>query len=116
MTRRWAAVALTALAGLLLLVRHFPPSHTRWYPVCPIYFWTGLLCPGCGATRALAALSMGRFGEALHWNGLIVAMLAAALIYLVIVLARGAWPKIPAAALVGLLAVSAIFGLVRNFL
>ena len=64
----------TGLAGSML--RAFPPETSTFYPACPFYQWTGLLCPGCGGTRALAALAHGHLAEAVRWNGLIVALLA----------------------------------------
>lgn len=74
---RYAPQAMLAacLAGIML--RLFPPGTSAFYPACPFYRWTGLLCPGCGGTRAVAALAHGHLAEAVRWNGLIVALLAA---------------------------------------
>ena len=79
-TKRLAAPALAA-AGAALLLR-FPPAQYGFYPLCPIHQLTGLLCPGCGATRALAALLHGNLAEAWHQNALILLLLPAALSYL----------------------------------
>ncbi len=79
-TSRLLAPALAA-AGAALLLR-FPPALYPFYPRCPIHQFTGLLCPGCGATRALAAVLYGNWTEALHQNALILLLLPVALYYL----------------------------------
>jgi hypothetical protein len=61
-----AAVVVAALA----VVYNFPPAEYSFYPRCPIYAVTHLLCPGCGATRALYWLLHGNLREALHYNAL----------------------------------------------
>lgn len=67
----WAAAAAIALAAIL---RFFPPSRYAFYPPCPFHTLLGILCPGCGATRALAALLAGRWAEAARQNPLVVAL------------------------------------------
>ena len=58
------------LLGTALLV--FPPSrYGAFYPQCPIHQYLHLLCPGCGGTRALAALLRGHWREAFNLNPLI---------------------------------------------
>ena len=51
--------------------------------VCPFRALTGIPCPTCGATRALAALASGRFVEAVRLNPLVVALLVLGALYLV---------------------------------
>jgi len=46
-------------------------------PHCAFHAVTGCPCPTCGATRCVAALVHGRVGEALGWNPLVFACLAA---------------------------------------
>ena len=65
-----APLICVGLAAMVLLL--FPPGQYGFYPVCPVYRYLHVLCPGCGATRALAALLHGRVGEALRLNWLIV--------------------------------------------
>ena len=59
--RRWIAnlVAVAAASAAYLLLR-FPPETSSFYPRCPVFTWLHVYCPGCGGTRALAALLHGR--------------------------------------------------------
>jgi hypothetical protein len=63
------------LLGLLLLgcgvLYSFPPQDYHFYPICPFYAVTHLLCPGCGGTRALYYLLHGNLAEAWHFNALV---------------------------------------------
>ncbi len=71
MSRRTiAGAAMGAFALLILVVYNFSPSEYGFYPRCPFYAATHLLCPGCGATRALYSLLHGDFRAALHYNAL----------------------------------------------
>ncbi|GAC1355260.1 MAG: hypothetical protein NVSMB3_00230 [Acidobacteriaceae bacterium] len=75
-----ALASLTLLAAILL---RFPPSATTFYPQCPIYTLLHLQCPGCGTTRALAALLRGHLLEGLRLNPLTTCTLpVAALVFL----------------------------------
>ena len=47
--------------------------------VCPIYSLTGLLCAGCGATRALRSILSGDLALAWRQNMLLVLLFAALL-------------------------------------
>ena len=51
---------------------------------CPLHAMTGLLCPGCGATRGVVALVHGDLGAAAHDNLLLLLALGAALITAVV--------------------------------
>ena len=68
--RSIAGGAMAASAGLLIVVYKFSPSQYGFYPHCPFNAATHLLCPGCGATRALHSLLHGDFRGALHYNGM----------------------------------------------
>src|SRR5487761_2178794 len=85
-TRRHAHLALAAgvfaASAVSVLLYKFPPESYGFYPPCPFHALTGLLCPGCGATRALAALVHGNLADAMHWNGLFVVLLPILLAYL----------------------------------
>ncbi len=67
------AAALFALCALLLL--RFPPEVYPIYPVCPVWRFFHVLCPGCGTTRALACLLRGDIPGALRLNALTTVLL-----------------------------------------
>jgi hypothetical protein len=71
-----AAIILTAA-----LLFYFPPVQYPFYPQCPIHQYLHLDCPGCGATRALAALLHGHMLEALRLNALTTLLLPIATFY-----------------------------------
>ena len=85
--------AKNSLAGILLttfalviaaVVFFFNPATHHFYPVCQFHRLTGLNCPGCGMTRALAALLHGEFTTALRDNVLFV-------VGIFLLGARGVW-------------------------
>ena len=95
-----AALLLAACTATLLL--RFPPEQYHFYPQCPIHLWLHLECPGCAATRALAALLRGHLREALRLNALFVAgVLPSATLYAAATLIRALrpapfrWPSLP---------------------
>ena len=108
--------AFSALAVAFL--RMWPPQSVPWYPPCPFHQLTGLLCPGCGATRAFAALAAGHPAEALRLNPLAVTALAAMLLYIPIAYRatrRGRSLPAPSPALTACaLAITVAFTLWRN--
>lgn len=67
----WAA-AVSAMVLLACVLFWFDPSDHSFYPTCLLYRTTGLLCPGCGALRALHQLLRGHIAAALHFNALLV--------------------------------------------
>ncbi len=107
------------LAAGVVLYR-YPPAEYSFYPRCPFHAAFGILCPGCGGTRAVAALLHGRWLEALHFNALIVLLTPFLLVFAGLSLARALrsesfrWPEPPAPALytVGVLTVA--FTVARN--
>ena len=122
-TRRWMAhLALLAVTVLAFVLRIFPPATAGFYPRCPVFFWLHLYCPGCGGTRALAALLHGRVAEALHWNAMIVAFVPFALAFFAIAYRRAvreatfSWPAPPPRLLTLCLAGAGVFTLARNLL
>ena len=111
--------ALSIGMGALALLR-FPPAEYGFYPRCPIFLWLHLECPGCGGTRAIAALLHGRLVEALHWNALLVfllpfiAVLLAASYWRALRRAEFAWPHVPDLPLRACLVLVAAFTIFRN--
>ena len=59
----------------LILLYFFFDARKGFFPPCPLYSLTGLLCPGCGSQRAFSALLHGHFLEALQFNCLLIATL-----------------------------------------
>ncbi len=122
--RRRAHLALVAVvsgvSALAFVLRRFPPEQYGFYPRCRIYEWTGLLCPGCGATRALAALAHGGIAEALQWNGLVVLLLPVLAAWGARAYCRTfsgqetAWPQSQKLGAAVMLAAAGIFMVVRN--
>jgi hypothetical protein len=111
-----AAAALLACITLAIC----PPTATSFYPACPIHQFFGIECPGCGATRALAALLHGHLHQALRFNALFVVLLPAALACAIQIYRRALqpgdfrWPAPPASAAYATLAAAAIFTVARN--
>jgi hypothetical protein len=110
--------AAIALAAILLL--GFPPAQYSFYPQCPIYQLFHLQCPGCGATRALAALLRGHFTEAINLNALVPLLLPFAAAYGIFCYSRllhrktFRWPHPPPAVLYAAFAATALFAVIRN--
>lgn len=117
--RRRLAHLLLAGAALFCVTLLIHP-HSRLYLACPIHHFLGIDCPGCGATRALAALLCGHLAEALRLNALFVVLLPAGLALLAETYRRAIrpgtfrWPQPPAPALYATVAAAAIFTIARN--
>lgn len=115
-----AAVLSFAVVASAVLYR-FPPEAYSFYPLCPIREYLHLQCPGCGATRALAALAHGHFVEAIHWNALIIGLvLPVAAGYGLLSYARAVggnsfrWPHLPKPAVYAGFGVMMAFTVMRN--
>jgi hypothetical protein len=111
--------AFGVLAICILLLR-WPPERAGFYPACPIFSYLHVLCPGCGATRAAAALLRGQLREALHWNALFVAASPGGVGYAALSYARALqgspfrWPRLPSRFAYEMLGITLLFGLARN--
>src|SRR2546421_4257673 len=68
-------VLLTAAGCGAAALFLFNPEQHSFYPFCFFYRTTGLLCPGCGALRALHQILHGNLASALRFNSLLVASL-----------------------------------------
>ena len=117
-SRAAAPLIFISVAAALLLF--LPPTRYGFYPQCPIYRSFHLLCPGCGTTRALAALLRGHLREAIHLNALTTLLFPIAIAYAAQSyrshLRREPirWPQIPPAAIYAMLCVTIIFTIARN--
>ena len=76
-----AAVPLAVVTLSAVVLLRYPPAQNDFYPQCPIHEYLRLQCPGCGATRALAALLGGHLVEAIHFNALVTLLLPFAVTY-----------------------------------
>ena len=74
---RPAALALSALFAAVasLVLFCFDPRQYHFYPVCFFHQTTGLLCPGCGALRALHQLLHGNLATAFRFNPVLIVSL-----------------------------------------
>ena len=76
--RRWLRALLepwprrVALVGFIAVAFMPIEGLGHSFDFCPIHRATGLPCPGCGMTRAMAAVSQGHFDLALGANPFVV--------------------------------------------
>lgn len=114
-----AGVAAVTVAAGGALAWLDPGVRARIVPGCPFRLLTGLDCPGCGATRAVYALTQGDLVTALDHNVLVVALLP------VLAVAWAGWlastlgwrerpPTLPARVSMGLAVTVLVFWVVRN--
>ena len=120
------AAALRAIAPMLLLfstaalLLRFPPERYNFYPRCPIYTLFHIQCPGCGATRALAAVLRGNLSEALRLNApftlaLPIIIVWAALSWRRFLLRKPVrWTQPPGFVLYAGLVITVVFTIARN--
>ena len=66
-----AGGSVVLVAGIALLYRLDPAQHA-FYPRCLFFLLTGLVCPGCGATRAIHELLHGNLSGAFSLNPLLL--------------------------------------------
>src|SRR5258707_311102 len=111
--------AAVGLAGAALLYRYSPQEYS-FYPRCPFYAVTGHLCPGCGATRAIAELLHGHVAAALHFNAMVTMLLPVLLWYFgsmywtAVREDRIEWPPVPEWSWRAALAFVLLFTVVRD--
>jgi cytochrome bd-type quinol oxidase subunit 2 len=116
--RAAAPLILISVAASILLL--FPPTRYSFYPQCPIYSSFHLLCPGCGTTRAIAALLRGHLREALHLNTLTTLMLPFAAAYAIQIYPRYLsgkpihWAQPSRITIYTVLCITLIFTIARN--
>ena len=66
---------LLAAAAVAFVLFWFDPRQYHFYPICFFHQTTGLLCPGCGALRALHQLLHGHLATAFRFNPMLVVSL-----------------------------------------
>ncbi len=118
--RRLVLAQLVVLSAVVVIVAGFGVPHVGVFR-CVFHELTGLYCPGCGATRALRALSHGQVWVAFCYNPLLVCALPGLLAWYAATL-RAHWsgtrppaqPDIPAAAVWALLGLVLLYFVARN--
>ena len=121
MNRKFA-VTIGSMASMaaLAVIYFFPPSQHDFYPRCPIYAATHVLCPGCGGTRALHELLHLNIGAALHYNALATILFPIAALWFLVWLyrtARGrdtAELRVPVPLAIGVSLLALLFTIARN--
>jgi hypothetical protein len=115
-----AHLSAACVAAAAWVLYRFPPASSGFYPRCLINETFHVDCPGCGGTRAVAALLHGRLAEALHFNPLVVILLPFVLAFLGIAWWRAIrdtefrWPVVPNLYLKATLAAAIAFTVMRN--
>lgn len=107
------ALALLGIGAAAILLR-FPPAEYSFYPQCPIHNLLGILCPGCGTTRALSALLHGQLVQAMHLNPFTTLLVPVAPAWLIYTRTRHRALTPPSPVLYALLTIAAIFTVARN--
>lgn len=72
---RSALLTGAGVAAATLLVHLYDPNQPGSYGFCPLRETTGLLCPLCGGTRAVHALTHGDWNLAMGLNPVVVLLL-----------------------------------------
>jgi hypothetical protein len=104
-----------------LALRLRDPHVSHSWGVCPLYFATGVYCPGCGSLRAVNDLTHGQLGAAASSNLLLVALIPV-LGLLFVRWAVASWqgydahlvPPVPRLVTVGLVLLVVAFAVARN--
>jgi hypothetical protein len=118
-TLRATALLPLLTAGIAILFR-YPPEQFTFYPPCPVYTLFHIQCPGCGATRALAALLHGHLSEAMHDNALFTLAFPFAIFWSIRSYQRFLehtpfrWPRLPQPVIYTALLLAAFFTIARN--
>lgn len=66
------AVLVLIFIGLGVIFYSFNPQNSSYFLKCPIHYFTGYLCPGCGSQRAIHELLHLNFKKAFEYNALFV--------------------------------------------
>ncbi len=115
-----AVAGIAAIGAGAFIVAYFNPTTAGFFPVCPLYYLTGIHCPGCGLTRGFHALFHGDVLTALHFNALLPAyalVFGFMLVSMILVAVRGrglSWRIVPPSAMYGILILAAVFFVLRN--
>ncbi|AZB21518.1 DUF2752 domain-containing protein [Kaistella haifensis] len=115
------AVLILIFIGLGVVFYSFNPQNSIYFLKCPIYYFTGYLCPGCGSQRAIHELLHLNIKKAFEYNALFVTVTPYVILAIVLNTKplRNYFPKTrklffnPQAILV-LLGIAVVFSVYRN--
>jgi hypothetical protein len=116
----WLILALAAGVGAVTMLLSFDPATSKLFPPCPLRYFTGWYCPGCGSLRAMHQLLQGNLRAAWALNPLAIISLPfltyGAASYLSCELRGRYLPQIflPAIWIRSLCAAIILFGIARN--
>lgn len=123
MMKKHLTLAVFALIfiGLGVVFYSFNPQNSIYFWKCPIYYFTGYLCPGCGSQRAIHELLHLNIKKAFEYNALFVTVTPYVILAIVLNTKplRNYFPKTrklffnPQAILI-LLGIAIIFSVYRN--
>ena len=118
--RLFAGAGILIVGAGAFVVGYFNPTTAGFFPVCPLYYLTGIHCPGCGLTRGLHALFHGDVLTALDYNAMLPVYLfifGYFFVSLIFIVVRGrglSWKVFKPAAMYGFLTVALVFTVLRN--
>jgi hypothetical protein len=72
---RLLSLIFVAFAGAVVMLRVLDPATSGIFPPCPVRYWTGWYCPGCGSLRAIHQLLHGNLRAAWALNPLTMVLL-----------------------------------------
>jgi len=64
------AIPLILVAGIVYYF--FNPQNSNLFPQCPLKYFTGYSCPGCGSQRAIHEILHLNFKKAFEYNALLM--------------------------------------------
>jgi hypothetical protein len=63
-----AAMMAVISGGALGISAILQPNRVTGLSLCPIFHYTGVLCPFCGMTRSFVSITHANFSEAIDYN------------------------------------------------
>jgi hypothetical protein len=69
-TKKWLLISVIIVLVILYFI--YSPQDKAFFPKCPVLYYTGLQCPGCGSQRAIHFLLHADIISALKANFLLV--------------------------------------------
>lgn len=107
-------IRINSILLLILIGYYFLNKNFNIKIVCPIYYLTGLKCPGCGITRCLFSILEGKIIEAYNYNQIVFIMLPFLLAYYICCKILNKPIKIPNYIFIILIIILIIWGIYRN--